>query len=240
MSEVSRRQLIRYGGSLIGTGFAATILGSQLAKANDSRLLADSLPDRNQAITPDEAIAKLLEGNQRFAGDKRLNPHQDRQRVTEIAETQAPFAAILGCADSRVPAEIIFDQGLGDLFVCRVAGNIATSEEIGSLEYAAMILGAKAIVVLGHTHCGAVKVTLQGGRLPGQLGHLIDGIQVAVERADAQTGENKLERAVKANIVYQTQKVLTSDIIFGLSEKKQIKVVGAYYDLNTGKVNLLG
>lgn len=242
MSDLSRRQLIRYGGGFIGTGLAATVLGSQLSKANanDTRLVPDTFLAQNKDITPDQALAKLMEGNQRFVNKKRLNPNQDTIRLTEVAESQAPFAAILGCADSRVPAEIVFDQGLGDLFVCRVAGNIATSEEIGSLEFGTMVLGAKAIVVLGHTRCGAVKATIQGGRFPGQIGRLIDGIQVGVDRADTQSGASKLDKAIKANVMYQVEKLSKSPVMGDLIDKKQLKIVGAYYDLDTGKVNPIG
>jgi carbonic anhydrase len=148
MSELSRRQMIRYGGSLIGTGFAATVLGSQM-----SRSLAGDSPApvlaQNKNLSPDGALAMLMQGNQRFVAQKRQNPNQDANRLAEVAESQSPFAAILGCADSRVPSAIVFDRGLGDLFVCQVAGNIATSEEIGSLEFGTMVLGARVIVVLG-------------------------------------------------------------------------------------------
>jgi carbonic anhydrase len=141
--------------------------------------------------------------------------------------------------DSRVPSEIVFDRGLGDLFVCRIAGNIASSEEIGSLEFGTMVLGAKVIVVLGHTRCGAVKATIEGGRFPGQIGRLIDGIQVGVERAERQPGTNKLQKAIQANVLYQAEKLSKSTVIGDLIDKKQLKIVPAYYDLDTGRVNLI-
>jgi carbonic anhydrase len=241
MFDISRRQLIRYGGGFLGTSLAATVLGSQLPKApaQDGPVMADTLLTQNKDLSPDAALAMLMEGNQRFVDRKQKNPHQDSARLIEVAESQSPFAALLGCADSRVPSEIIFDQGLGDLFVCRVAGNIATSEEIGSLEFGTMVLGAKVIVVLGHSRCGAVKATIEGGRFPGQIGRLIDGIQVGVERAARQPGTNKLERAIKANVMYQVEKLNKSTVIGDLIDKKQLKIVGAYYDLDTGKVNLI-
>jgi carbonic anhydrase len=180
-----------------------------------------------------------MEGNQRFWERRQKSPNRDQARLTEVAESQAPFAAILGCADSRVPAEIVFDQGLGDLFVCRVAGNLATSEEIGSLEFGTLVLGAKVIVVLGHSRCGAVKATIEGGRFPGQIGRLIDGLQVGVDRAEKQPGSNKLERAIKSNVNYQVEKLGKSPVMGELVDGKQLKVVGAYYDLDTGKVSLI-
>jgi carbonic anhydrase len=238
MSELSRRQMIRYGGSLIGTSFAATVLGSQMSRSLASDSPAPVLA-QNKNISPDAALALLMEGNQRFVAKKRQSPNQDANRLAEVAESQSPFAAILGCADSRVPSEIVFDRGLGDLFVCRIAGNIASSEEIGSLEFGTMVLGAKVIVVLGHTRCGAVKATIEGGRFPGQIGRLIDGIQVGVERAERQPGTNKLDKAIQANVLYQAEKLAKSTVMGDLIDKKQLKIVGAVYDLDTGRVNLI-
>jgi carbonic anhydrase len=241
MFNTSRRQLIRYGGGFLGTGLAATILGSQLSQTNAQTAVNSQpwLTAQNQGLTPDQALTMLMEGNQRFWERRQKSPNRDQARLTEVAESQAPFAAILGCADSRVPAEIVFDQGLGDLFVCRVAGNLATSEEIGSLEFGTLVLGAKVIVVLGHSRCGAVKATIEGGRFPGQIGRLIDGLQVGVDRAEKQPGSNKLERAIKSNVVYQVEKLGKSPVIGELVDGKQLKVVGAYYDLDTGKVSLI-
>lgn len=241
MFNTSRRQLIRYGGGFLGTGLAATILGSQLSQTNAQTAVNSEpwLTAQNQGLNPDQALTMLMEGNQRFWERRKKSPNRDQARLTEVAESQAPFAAILGCADSRVPAEIVFDQGLGDLFVCRVAGNLATSEEIGSLEFGTLVLGAKVIVVLGHSRCGAVKATIEGGRFPGQIGRLIDGLQVGVDRAEKQPGSNKLERAIKSNVIYQVEKLGKSPVMGDLVDKKQLKIVGAYYDLDTGKVSLI-
>jgi carbonic anhydrase len=233
--NVSRRHLIKYGGGFIGTGLTAAVLGSNLVKPEAT--VAQNKPAKD--MTPDEALQVLMEGNQRFLDNKRQLPNQDFARLTEVAESQAPFAAILGCADSRVPSEIIFDQGLGDLFVCRVAGNVASSEEIGSLEFGTMILGAKLILVLGHARCGAVQAAIQGGRFSGQIASIIDDIKVGVERAERQPGSNKLETAIKANVLYQVEQLNQSAIIGDLVDKGQLKIVGAYYDLSTGKVTLL-
>jgi carbonic anhydrase len=216
----------------------ATVLGSNLAKPQ-SVVAETKIIAQNKDVTPDEALKRLVEGNDRFAQQKRINPNQAKERLIEVSESQAPFAAILGCADSRVPAEIVFDQGLGDLFVCRVAGNIATSEEIGSLEYGTTILGAKVLMVLGHKRCGAVKATIEGGRFPGQIGSLIDDIKVGVERAEKAPGTNKLETAIQANVLYQVELLNQSTVIGDLIDKGLLKVVGAYYDLDTGKVSIL-
>lgn len=231
-SSFSRRNALKYGGTFIGTSLMATVLGSQL-------IAPEPVVAQNKNVTPDEALKKLIEGNNRFINQQRIKPNQGRERITEVAESQSPFAAILSCADSRVPSELVFDQGFGDLFVCRVAGNIATSEEIGSLEFGTMVLGAKVILVLGHERCGAVKATIEGGRFPGQIGRLIDGIQVGVERADRESGQNKLDNAIRANVRYQVEKLGKSTVIGDLVDKGVLKVVGAVYDLDTGKVVML-
>lgn len=233
--DLSRRKLIKYGGGFLGTGLVATVLGSNVVKPK----AVSAQSPVTQDLSPDEALKLLQEGNDRFVENKRKNPNQDVARLVEVAESQAPFAAILGCADSRVPAEIIFDQGLGDLFVCRIAGNIASSEEIGSLEFGTMILGAKVLMVIGHSRCGAVKAAIEGGRFPGQIGSLISSLQVGVEEAETASGENKLETAIKANVNHQVKILNQSTIIGELVDKGQLKVVGAYYDLDNGTVTLL-
>lgn len=235
--NLSRRSAIKYGGGFIGTGLAATILGSNLK--NSQSVGAADVVAQNKELTPDEALKRLMEGNDRFINEKRTSPNQTRERIIELSESQAPFAALLSCADSRVPSEIIFDQGFGDLFVCRIAGNIATSEEIGSLEFGTMVLGAKVIMVMGHARCGAVKAAIEGGRFPGQIGSLISSLRVGAERAQREPGKNKLESAVKANVLSQIETLHNSSILGELMDKNQLKIVGSYYDLSTGKVNLL-
>lgn len=123
-------------------------------------------------LDPAAALEFLYEGNRRFAAGSSLEPNRNLSRLREIADVQTPFAAFLGCADSRVPVEIIFDQGFGDLFVTRIAGNVATSENIGSLEFGTQVLGAKVLFVLGHTNCGAVAATTKREPVPGQISSL--------------------------------------------------------------------
>ncbi|PSF37862.1 carbonate dehydratase [Aphanothece hegewaldii CCALA 016] len=236
--NLSRRSAIKYGGGFIGTGIAATILGGNLN--NSQSAVSQTFVAQNKDITPDEALKRLMDGNERFINEKRISPNQTRERIIEVSESQAPFAALLSCADSRVPSEIVFDQGLGDLFVCRIAGNIATSEEIGSLEFGTMILGAKVLMVMGHARCGAVKAAIEGGRFPGRIGSLISSLRVGVERAQRMPGTNKLQNAVEANVLYQVEILKDSAIMGELIDKNQLKIVGAYYDLSTGKVNMLG
>jgi carbonic anhydrase len=225
--QFSRRNLLKFGAGVVGTGVVTAGLGSKLV-----------FPDRAVAkddMTPEQAVKSLMEGNQRFVNGKRENPHQNMARLAEIAKTQKPFAAILSCADSRVPSEIIFDQGFGDLFVCRVAGNIATPEEIGSLEFGSLVLGAKVIMVLGHERCGAVDATIKGAQVPGQIASLLDAIKPAIKDSESQTGD-RLENAVKANVLYQIEKLKTSSVISELIQQKKLTVAGGYYDLDTGAV----
>ncbi|MEG4021399.1 carbonic anhydrase [Microcoleus sp. S13C4] len=228
--NLSRRNSLKFVAGAIGTGILAAGAGADLAAPEPAIAQNDS--------TPDAALQKLIDGNKRFVDSKRQNPHQDFGRLTEVAKSQKPFAAILGCADSRFPSEIIFDQGLGDLFVCRVAGNVVTPEETGSLEFGTLVLGAKVLVVVGHKRCGAVDATLKGAQVPGQIGSLLDAIRPAVESSKDQAGD-KLENAVKANVILQAKKLKASPVISKLIAENKLKVVGGYYDLDTGRVTIL-
>ncbi|KOP25607.1 carbonate dehydratase [Hapalosiphon sp. MRB220] len=227
---VSRRNLLKLGAGAVGTGVLTAGVGSQLISPPKAVAQND--------ISPDQALKQLLEGNKRFAERKRQNPHQSYTRIAEVAKGQKPFASILGCADSRVPAEIVFDQGFGDLFVCRVAGNVATPEEIGSLEFGSSILGTKVIMVLGHERCGAVDATIKGGEVPGQIGSLVAAIQPSVEKSKNQPGD-KLENACKANVMAQIENLKKSTVLAQLIKENKLKIVGGYYDLDTGKVTMV-
>ncbi|AFZ59880.1 carbonic anhydrase [Anabaena cylindrica FACHB-243] len=226
---LSRRNLLQLGTGAIGTGVALSVA---------SNLVTPEVATAQNITNPDEAIKALLDGNDRFANRKRRYKNQGYTRLQEVAKGQKPFASILGCADSRVPAEIVFDQGLGDLFVCRVAGNIAVPEEIGSLEYGSLVLGSKVILVLGHERCGAVDATLKGEEVPGQIGKLIEAIKPGVEKSKGQPGD-KLENACKANILVQIENLKSSPVLSELINAKKLKIVGGYYDLDTGKVSLV-
>jgi carbonic anhydrase len=230
-SKVSRRRMLQFGAGVIGTGVVGSTLGQGLVSA------PAAIAENN--ITPDEALRKLMEGNKRFVAQKRKSPNQDVVRLTEVAKGQNPYAAILGCADSRVPSELVFDQGLGDLFVCRVAGNIAIDEEIGSLEFGAAVLGAKVIMVMGHERCGAVDATMKGASVPGKIGSLLDAIRPSLAQAKGLPGD-PLENACKANIVYQVEQLKKSPVLAELITAGKLKIVGGYYDLDKGTVSLVG
>ena len=182
--------------------------------------------------TPEDALAWLNDGNRRFAAGRSISANRDQGRVKAIASRQAPFAAFLGCADSRVPIEIVFDQGVGDLFVTRIAGNIAANENIGSLEFGTQVLGAKVLYVLGHSSCGAVSAAMQGVAVPGQISGLFQYIRPAIKLANGD-----LDRAVRENV--RTQAVLiaeSSPVISKLVQRKELIVAGGVYDLQTGIV----
>ncbi|QIR37537.1 carbonic anhydrase [Tolypothrix sp. PCC 7910] len=231
-TNFSRRNLLKLGAGAVSTGVLAAGLGYNFAAPE--KVLAQDTKD----ITPDAALKELLDGNNRFVKGKAIHPHQNLQRVQEVAKTQKPFASILGCADSRVPSEIIFDQGLGDLFDCRVAGNIVTEEETGSLEFGSLVLGAKVIMVLGHERCGAVAATIKGAAVPGRIGSLLEAIKPAVETAKGKPGD-QLENTCKANILLQVEKLKSSPVLAGLIKENKLNIVGGYYDLDTGKVSLV-
>jgi carbonic anhydrase len=191
------------------------------------------------APTADEAVRKLLEGNSRHATNAPVHPNQSAARRAEVAQGQHPFAAILACADSRVSPEVVFDQGHGDLFTVRVAGNIVDNASLGSLEYAAEHLHTPVIVVLGHEKCGAVSAALGGGHAPGHIHGIVEAIQPAVKETKGQAGD-PLDNAVAANVrrvVKQLQ--AAGPILNELVKAGKLKIVGARYDLDTGKVEIL-
>lgn len=231
LKNYSRRNLLKFGVVTIGTGTLTATLGSGIA--------VPQTPVERKNLAPDQALQMLMEGNERFVKRKTINStNRDVTRVTAFSKDQYPFASILSCADSRVPAEIIFDQGFGDLFMCRVAGNVATPEETGSLEFGTAMLGSKVLMVMGHERCGAITAAIKGGELPGQIGSLIAAIQPGLKTVDLKA-KNHLEEAVKANVSYQVQTVKQSPVISGLIQQGKLKVVGSYYDLDTGVVTLV-
>lgn len=186
-------------------------------------------------IDSNKALEILLAGNERFVNQKNQHPHQSKSILTKFAQEQYPFASILGCADSRVPAEIIFDQGIGDLFVVRVAGNVANNTNIGSLEYATNVLGSSLIVVLGHERCGAVQAALTRKPASGKVNSIIREIKPALINV-----ENIGDNAVVANIKYQMGRLVNNSPILNNQVKLgKLKIVGAMYDLDTGKVKLV-
>jgi carbonic anhydrase len=221
----SRRSLLR-----------STLAAGALTPGFGAMLAAPTTALAQTAMSPDQALKEMMDGNKRFV-QQEMRAYEDDLKLLKqkTAEHQAPFAALLSCADSRVPVELIFDQSIGQLFVTRVAGNIATSDLIASLEYGVAVLGAKAIIVLGHSNCGAVKATIDANAVPGQISTLFRSIRPAIDQA----GPN-LEAATKVNAKIQAGLLRTSSpVLADLIGKGQLKIVAAYYEIGNGVVTIL-
>jgi carbonic anhydrase len=188
------------------------------------------------SLTPDQALQSLMEGNQRFSKDKSLHLDRTSERRQELISKQAPFAIIVGCSDSRVAPEIIFDQGIGDLFIVRVAGNVVGPLEQDSVEYSALYLNSSIIMVMGHENCGAINAVLAG--TTKDIESVAALIQPAADATKTQK-TNRLENTIKTNAHMMAEQLKNSPVIKGLIAKKKISVVAAYYNFHTGKVELL-
>jgi carbonic anhydrase len=190
-------------------------------------------------VTPDQALAKLLEGNARFVAGNVTHPDQSTERRAALASGQTPFAIVLTCADSRVSPELYFDQGLGDLFVLRNAGNVLDDHIIGSIEYAIEHLHTRLVIVVGHEKCGAVAATVAGGHAPGHIHTIVESIEPAFDSVKAQDGD-KIDNTVRANARRVAELLSHIEPIVGEAVKSgQVKVVAGRYDLASGKIDLL-
>jgi carbonic anhydrase len=218
----SRRELFR--GTLAGAATAA------FAGVYERPVSAQT------SLTPEAALQQLIDGNRRFAEGRLTSFTEDLDILkAKTVDKQEPFAAVLSCADSRVPVELIFDQSIGHVFVTRVAGNIATTPIIASLEFGVAVLGTKAIMVLGHANCGAVKASIEAKAVPGQISALYAYIRPAVDQAGPD-----LEAAIKANAKIQAGLLRqSSPVLADHIKENQLKIVAGYYDLSSGKVTLL-
>lgn len=229
----SRREFVRLTG--LAAGVAGLSLGSTV-RAVQPAAVRD----------PDAVLARLLEGNKRFVGGQLTHPGRKPEDFAALAEGQAPLAVIVGCADSRVAPELIFDQGVGDLFVVRVAGNIVSGAGPtvkGSIEYAVAELGVRLILVLGHSQCGAVKAAIEHieakDALPGSIGDLIAPIRPAVGAAAGRPGD-KLTNVIRANVEEGVKRLKSLDpILSKFAKANELKVVGATYELRSGKVDVV-
>jgi carbonic anhydrase len=192
-------------------------------------------------VTPDAALSRLKDGNARYVAGKSAHPRIDPERRNATAlEGQEPIAAILGCADSRVPPEIMFDQGFAELFVVRVAGNVCAMPELASIEYAVVALHAPLIVVVGHTKCGAVDAAIKNKPLPGSLPKLVEMIRPAVKSAEKDTSskDDLLLRATKSNVRQTIQAISEgSPVVKEALAAKKVKIVGAIRDIRDGHID---
>lgn len=221
----TRRQML--GGVLTGV-VASVAVGSEFTTL--------SVASAQTINSPDEALQSLVDGNRRFV-ERKLTFYQEDLAILQqnTAEKQEPFASVLSCADSRVPVELIFDQSIGHVFVNRIAGNIVTTEIMASIEYGVAVLGTKAIMVLGHGNCGAVKATIDGKAAPGQISSLYRFVRPAVN-----TGGDNLRAATEANAKIQAQLLKeSSPVLAGLVKERKLSIVAAFFDVESGKVTLL-
>jgi carbonic anhydrase len=213
------------------------LIGSAAALAAGVAGLLSASARAEAPPTPEAALNRLIAGNVRFASNQLTSFDEDLAilRNATVAKQQ-PFAAVLSCADSRVPVELIFDQSIGQVFVGRVAGNVCSPEIVASLEYGVAVLQIPLVVVLGHAGCGAVKAAIAGQPVPGEISALFAPIRPAVERAGPD-----LEATIKANAEIQADLLRTaSPVIADLVRQGRLKVAAAYYELASGKVALLG
>jgi carbonic anhydrase len=220
--------------------FASSFVVFTLMVGNHLGRAADPAHPDQPSVAPAEAISKLKDGNGRYTSGSLQHPGQTTDRRTELANVQHPFAVIVSCSDSRVPPEIVFDQGLGDLFIVRVAGNVMNDEGLGSIEYAVDHLGSRLILVLGHQRCGAVDAAKQTiaakGKAPGHIQSLVTAIKPAVEA----TAKDDLDTTIKVNVKNVVQSLRSSTPILKTEvDSGKIQVVGGYYSLDTGAVTFL-
>ena len=224
-ADLARRSFLRsaIAGTAVGVLAGAAITSPRQASAQST-------------LTPEAALKAMMDGNERYVGGQLMSFDEDLSILkAKTTEKQEPFASVLSCADSRVPVELVFDQSIGHLFVVRVAGNVATPEVTASLEYGIAVLGTKVLMVLGHGNCGAVKATIEGKAVPGQISTLYAPIRPAVDAAGPDLGAT-----IDANAKIQATLLSNaSPLIAEAIKEGRLKVVAARYDLASGRVSLL-
>ena len=228
------------------SGLTAVGLIKPAIDGDDRVVAADPADKARKTRAADDVLRKLLEGNKRFMNGTTKNPRRQPKDFAKVAESQNPRAVIVGCADSRVPPELLFDLGIGDLFVVRVAGNVVSGGGAvikGSIEYAIAELGVSLVMVLGHSGCGAVKSAIQHidakDSLPGAINELVNTIQPAVAQTKGMKGD-PLENAIKANVKIGVERLKGLEpILAGAVKAGTVKVVGGVYDLATGGVTII-
>lgn len=238
MTTISRRKVIGSAGAL----GAAALVGGGSAVPAAAQASAKGFAPAGKDLTPDQALDLLRQGNAAFLRGDRASVVTDAQRRLTLAGGQEPFAAYVTCSDSRVPPELLFGRGLGELFIIRNAGNTVDTVALGSVQYAVAVLQVPLVVVMGHESCGAVKaaaeVVSDNATFPGAIGQMIEPIIPAVLQARGQEGD-KLENAVRQNVrrVVKQMREQTDPILLEPQQTGRLKVVGAYYELGSGKVD---
>jgi carbonic anhydrase len=202
------------------------------------KIMSTITKEMQEGISPDQAIEMLKEGNQRFLNKNEISRDLHAQ-VKATSGGQNPYAAVLSCIDSRVPVELAFDQGIGDIFSARVAGNIINEDILGSIEYACGVAGSKAILVLGHTKCGAVTAACQGVEL-GNITALLSKVKPAIKEVEERIGEIEVEEVTKSNVQQSIVEIREkSTLLSDLEKEGKIKIVGAIYHVENGMVSFL-
>ncbi|MCC8978955.1 carbonic anhydrase [Bradyrhizobium acaciae] len=229
----SRRSLLLFAVSALVVPFAGNIVAAKQATAP---------PKQDNQLSPDTALKRLIEGNDRYVQSVSRGRDLERERRL-LVNGQNPYAAVLSCADSRVAPELVFDSGLGDLFVCRLAGNFVNDDTLGSLEYAVAALNTPLIMVLGHDHCGAIDATInsldEGKPAPGHIRSLVSALAPAVRGARHQPGDSSAD-VIRQNVIDNVNKLKSaSPILNPAVEQKTLKIVGGLYRLETGRVDVL-
>jgi carbonic anhydrase len=245
--KINRRNFVQ----ILGAGISWVLAGNLISGCSSATATPTKRPAAKKTATPKsgtkaavvpkisagDALLSLIDGNQRFYTNQPQPYHEDLARRTEVVTGQKPIAAILTCSDSRVAPEVLFDQGLGDIFVVRTAGNVVTNVEMGSLEYAVEHLGAPLVVVLGHQKCGAVSAAVQGGESKGHIAKLIELLAPAVEKAKTMPGD-LIVNAINTNILDEVDKLQTLEPLLAEAVRAgKAQVVGARYDLDSGVVD---
>ena len=217
-------------------------LGTTAAHAQSTEC-AIFTPARQKEVSPDDAVARLMAGNARFTAGKSVNCNLMEQ-VKETAHGQAPFAAVIGCIDSRVPPELVFDQRLGDIFCARVAANFVNTDILGSLEYATKVVGSRAIVVLGHNECGGIKGVVDDVKL-GNITAMLDNLRpaLAANKCEGECSSKNhefVQKVAETNARMTAENIIKrSPVIKELVDAKQVRIAAAMHDITTGKVTLL-
>lgn len=238
LRRLTRQQFLRRIGAVALVSPAMLALAP--ACADD-----DSEPDDAAGpLTADQALERLLAGNARFAAGDPEHPDQSDERRDEVAQGQRPFATVLGCVDSRVPPELVFDQGVGSLFTTRVAGNVLGAEVVGSIEFGWLELGIPLVVVLGHERCGAVTAAVEiieaGDDAPGSLQAIVDAIAPAIDEA-GHGGDDVVDDVVRANARLVAEQLAAPGTILGDAVAAgSVRIVAMHFDLDTGEAEVLG
>lgn len=248
-SGISRRSFLTAAGAGVLAGVGAGLAGQRTSLTIPPTLGAEKqmrgtgeVGGARETPNPDQALRRLMAGNQRYVASRSTILSNLRARRLDTANSQHPFAVVLGCADSRVPVEVVFDHGIGEIFTIRVAGNTLNDLVTGSLEFALEELHVPLVMVLGHQRCGAVKAAIdsvdQGKPAPGNIDAVIRSIRPVITSIKGQSGD-RLANGVRANVRAVVDQLKANPMIAGLTRERKLKLVGAYYTLSSGKVDIV-